>query len=190
MSDTVEAVKLKRGDFINHQSDTWVIQKTDFYNPGKGSALMKLKIKNIASGKIIDFTYKSNESVEILDVDGSDMQLLYNDGQNLVFMDNKTFEQYELSVELVGDPAALLKDSDSYYVYTLNDVAIDMQLPGSVTLEVTRAEEVVKGNTTGDVKKEVDVETGAKIMVPAFIKTGDKVSINPETGEYRGRVNE
>lgn len=185
-----EAVKLKKGDFVEYEGDIWAIAKTDFYNPGKGSALMKVKIRHPQSGKVIDHTYKSNEQVEMAEVSGSEMQFLYNDGTNLAFMDNQNFEQYELPVEIVAESAGYLKEGENYYVYVHNEIPLNINLGGSVSLEVTQAEEVVKGNTTGNLKKEVTLETGAKIMVPGFIKIGDVVSINPETGEYRGRVNE
>lgn len=188
---SVQAVKLKKGDFIEHNGDIWKVLRTEFYNPGKGSALMKTRIQNIASGKAVDFTFKSNESVEIMEVTGRNMQYLYNDGENLVLMDNTSFEQYELANEMVGDAANFMKEGNEYYIYLHEEKAIDINLGASITLEVVVSEEAVKGNTaSGNVQKEVELETGAKIMVPAFIKKGDKVSVNPETGEYRGRVND
>ncbi len=187
---SVEAGKLKKGDFIQHQSAVWKVTKTEFYNPGKGSALMKTRIQNVASGKAVDFTFKSNESIETLEVTGATMQYLYNDGATLFFMDNKSFEQYELSMELAGEESRFMKDGNEYYIYLHDNAPIDINLGASVTLEVIRAEDAVRGNTTGNLQKEVELETGAKIMAPAFIRVGDQVSVNPETGEYRGRVNE
>lgn len=187
---TSEAVKLKKGDYIEHQNDLWKVVRTEFYNPGKGSALMKTRIQNINSGKSVDYTFKSAETVEVIEISGAMMQYLYNDGDNYYFMDNKSFEQYELPAEMLGNQAHFMKEGDEYYIYLHDSKPVDINLGASITLEVVKADDVVRGNTTGNLQKEVELETGAKVMVPSFIKKGDKVSINPETSEYRGRINE
>lgn len=125
-----------------------------------------------------------------MEVTGADMQFLYRENDTLFFMDDKTYEQYEVPTDVAGESAKFLKDGNSYYLYIHDGQPLDINMGASVGLKVVQAEEVVKGNTSTNVKKEVTLETGAKIMVPPFIKTGDIVSINPESGEYRSRVNE
>jgi elongation factor P len=182
------AGNLKKGEFILYQNEPWQIQKTEFYSPGKGSALMKVKIKNVVSGKNIDYTFKSNETVETLEVQSSEMQYLYKDGENLYFMDQQSYNQYELSLNAVGDVADYLKDGEGYYVYMLNDKPLTIRPPASVRLTVTETEDAAKGDTVSGGKKPAVLETGTTVQVPLFIKVGDVLMVNPETGEYVERV--
>ena len=183
----VNAGNLKKGDFINYQNEIWVIQKAEFYSPGKGSALMKAKIKNIISGKNIDYAFKSNETVDTLDVSSIEMQYLYADPENLYFMNERTYEQYQIPVSVVGDVAKFLKEGTKHFVFLYNDKPLIIRPPSSVKLKVIEAEETAKGDTVGGVKKSVKLETGVTVMVPIFVKVGEVISVNPETGEYTGR---
>jgi elongation factor P len=185
----VEAVKLKKGDYILYNNNVNKVVRTEFYNPGKGSALMKVRIQDVLSGKSVDYTYKSVEMVETVEVNGSTMQYLYKDADNFYFMDNKSFEQYEMPIDLLGDAGRFLKESEEYHVYLYDGRPIDLNFGGSITLKIIKAEDVVAGNTSTNITKPATVETGAEVRVPPFIKIGDMVSINPDTGEYRGRVN-
>jgi elongation factor P len=184
------AGNLKKGDFINYLNDIWQVVKAEFYSPGKGSALMKTKIKNQKTGKVIDVTFKSNEMVETLPVEIREMVFLYKDNENLYFMDERSFEQFPLSLAVVGEVANFLKENSKLYTLVFEDKIINIRPPMSVTLQVTETEEAIKGDTVTGAKKPAIVETGAKIMVPLFIKKGDFISINPETGEYTGKVNQ
>lgn len=187
---TVEAVKLKKGDYILFNNNVNKVLRTEFYNPGKGSALMKVRIQDVLSGKAVDFTYKSAEMVETVDVSSARVQYLYKDNENFFFMDNKSFEQYEMPLELLGKAGDFLKEGEEYHVYLYEGRPIDLNFGGSITLKVTMTEDVVAGNTATNITKPATLETGAEVRVPPFIRIGDMVSINPETGEYRGRVNE
>jgi len=186
----INAGNLKKGDFIDYQNEIWQVIKAEFYSPGKGSALMKTKIKNQKSGKVVDVTFKSNEEVETLPVEIKEMLYLYKDNENLYFMDERTFEQFSLSISVVGDLANFLKENTKLYTLFYEDKIINIRPPMSVVLQVVETEEAVKGDTVTGAKKPAILETGAKIMVPLFIKKGDYVSINPETGEYTGKVNQ
>jgi len=183
----INAGNLKKGDFVHYQNEIWQVMKADFYSPGKGSALMKAKIKNIISGKNIDYTFKSNESVETLDVTSTEMQYLYADNENAYFMDERSYEQYHIPLEVVGDVYKYLKEGTKHFIYLYQDKPLTMRPPASVKLKVTEAEDAAKGDTVGGVKKLVTLETGATVMVPIFVKVGETISINPETGEYTGR---
>lgn len=184
----VNAGNLKKGDFVYHNGEIWQVQKAEFYSPGKGSALMKSRIKNIISGKNIEYTYKSNEQVEILEVNSIEMQYLYHDNENLYFMDERTYNQFFLPINVVGDVYKFFKEGEKMYVYIHNEKPLTVRPPLSVKVKVIEAEEAVKGDTVSGAKKPVKVETGAIVMVPLFIKIGDMITVNPETGEYTGRV--
>jgi elongation factor P len=183
------AGNLKKGDFINYQNEIWQILKADFYSPGKGSALMRTKIKNQKTGKVIDATFKSNEAVEVLPVEVREMIFLYKDNDNLYFMDERSFEQFSLPLSVVGDIAFFLKENARVYTLVFDDKIINIRPPASVVLSVIETEDAIKGDTVTGAKKPAIVETGAKVMVPLFIKKGDLISINPENGEYTGKVN-
>jgi len=182
------AGNLKKGEFILYQGAIWQVQKADFYSPGKGTALMKAKIKNLISGKNIDYTLKSNESVDILPVEVIEMQYLYKDKDIIYLMDERTYNQYSLARNIVGDIANFLKEGTKHYVYMYDDKPLTIRPPMSVRLKVLETEDAVKGDTVSGAKKQAKVETGVMVMVPLFIKTGDTITVNPETGQYGERV--
>lgn len=184
----INAGNLKKGEFVFFQGEICQVQKADFYSPGKGSALMKARLKNLISAKNVDYAYKSNEQVEVLDVTSVEMQYLYKDNENLYFMDERTFNQSSLPISVVGEISRFLKDGEKMFVYFYDDKPLSIRPPSSVRLKILEAEESAKGDTVSGAKKPVKVETGAIVMVPIFIKIGETISINPETGEYTGRV--
>ena len=170
-----------------YQGEIWQIQKTEFYSPGKGSALMRTKIKNVKSGKNIDYTFKSSESVDTVEVNSVEMQYLYKDQEFAYFMDERSYNQYQVPLAVVGKVIEYFKEGSKMFVYLYNDVPLSIRAPLSVTLKVISAEDAAKGDTVSGAKKEAELETGVKVMVPLFIKTGEIISVNPETGEYTGR---
>jgi len=184
----VNAGNLKKGEFVFFQGEICQIQKADFYSPGKGSALMKARLKNLISAKNVDYAYKSNEQVEVLDVTSVEMQYLYKDNENLYFMDERTFNQSSLPISVVGEITRFFKDGEKMFVYFYNDKPLSVRPPSSVKLKIIDAEDAAKGDTVSGAKKPVKVETGAIVMVPIFVKIGETISVNPETGEYTGRV--
>lgn len=185
---STNAGNLKKGDFIYYQNEIWQIQKADFYSPGKGSALMKTKIKNLVSGKNVDYTFKSQENVETLDVESIEMQYLYKDNTSLHFMNERTYQQFEIPLSIVGDVANFLKEGTKHFVYIYEDKPLNVRPPLSVKLKVIETEDAIKGDTVSGGKKPAKLETGVIVQVPLFIKTGDTVTVNPETGQYGERV--
>jgi elongation factor P len=183
----VSAGNLKKGEFVYHQGEIWQVQKAEFYSPGKGSALMKAKIKNVLNAKNIDYTYKSNEIVDTVDVESIEMQYLYKDNEFVYFMNERTYNQYQLPVGVVGDMAQFMKEGNKYYIYIHNDVPLSIRPSMSERLKVIETEDAVKGDTVSGAKKIAKLETGATVMVPLFVKQGDVISVNPETREYTGR---
>ncbi len=184
----INAGNLKKGEFVFFQGEICQVQKADFYSPGKGSALMKARLKNLISTKNVEYAYKSNEQVEVLDVASVEMQYLYKDKENLYFMDERTFNQSSLPISVVGEITRFFKEGEKMFVYMYNDKPLSIRPPSSVKLKIVEAEDAAKGDTVSGAKKPVKVETGAIVMVPIFVKIGETISINPETGEYTGRV--
>ena len=151
---------------------------------------MKTRIKNVVSGKNIDFTFKSGESVETLDVSSIEMQYLYKDSENYYFMEERSYNQYHVPISVIGTIGQFFKEGNKYYVYVHNDIPLSVRPPMSVKLTVTSTEDAVKGDTVSGAKKPATVETGARVMVPLFVKQGEMIVVNPETGEYVERVKE
>jgi len=165
-----------------------LVTKTDFMSPGKGSALMRIKLKSILGSGTTDFTYKSNESVEEVEVSSKQMQYLYKDGDELVFMDGTTFEQLSVPIELVGDQHQLLKEEQQVYVLLFDEKPIGVRLPDKVTLLVSHAEDADGGNTVGQARKMVELETGFSLLAPLFVKTGDSLIIDTTSMSYFSRA--
>ncbi|HLL61056.1 MAG TPA: elongation factor P [Candidatus Nitrosocosmicus sp.] len=184
----VKAGNLKKGSFIEHNNELWQVVKAEFYSPGKGSALMKAGLKNIKNGKTLAYTYKSNEDVETLDVEAVEMQYLYKDSAFLYFMNERTYEQAQISIELSSGIEKYLKEGDKLFLLIYNNEPISVRPPQSVRLRVTSTEDAAKGDTVTGARKNAIVETGATVGVPLFIKTGDIIVINPETDEYMERA--
>lgn len=182
------AGNIKRGDFVMYMDEIWQVQKAEFYSPGKGAALMRTKLKNLVSGKNLDYTYKSQETVETPDVSSIEMQYLYKDNESVYFMDERTYQQYHISADIVGDMSRFMKEGNKYYVYMYNETPLNVRPSASEKLEVIETEDAVKGDTVSGARKQATVETGVTVMVPLFVKKGDIIAVNPDTGQYVERV--
>lgn len=179
--------QFKKGIFIEFKGEPHQIVDMQFVNPGKGSAFVRTKLKSLKTAKVQEFTFKSGESAIEIPVETHEMQYLYKEGENYVFMDNRTFEQIELSASMIGDFSQYLKPNDIYQVLLHEETAVGIRFPKKVWLKVTEAEEGSRGNTSTGATKTVGVETGAVVTVPLFIKLGDLIGIDSETGEYLER---
>ncbi|HSX08004.1 MAG TPA: elongation factor P [Candidatus Saccharimonadales bacterium] len=157
---------------------------------GRGGSIVNVRIKSLLDGKVLEKTFKGNEQLAYADVNNQNAQYLYNDGTTFYFMNEDTFEQFEVPADLVGDGAGYLKEGDRVQLQFFDGRAISVELPKNVPLLVTYAENVVKGDTTSSVQKDATLETGITIKVPAFIKQGDVISVDTATGAYRERVKE
>lgn len=184
----VNAGNLKKGDFVIYQDEICQVLKTEFYSPGKGNALMRTRLKNMKTGKQIDYTYKSMESVETVDVTSIEMQYLYKDAEYLYFMNQQDYEQYQVPAAVADDYVDFLKEGEMCYVYIHNDQPLNMRPPASVRLKIVETEDAVKGDTVQGGKKPAKLESGGTVQVPLFIKNGEEIIVNPETGEYVGRA--
>ncbi|MFI5212652.1 MAG: elongation factor P [Candidatus Saccharimonadales bacterium] len=154
---------------------------------GRGGSIVNVKLKNLIDGSVIPKTFKGQEKIERADVNNKSVQYLYSDSDNFFFMDPATFEQFELTTEVVDSAAHYLKEGDTLNLQLFGERIINIELDKNVYLEVTYTEDVVKGDTTSNVLKDATVETGLVVKVPSFIKTGDVISVDTTTGEYRER---
>jgi len=157
---------------------------------GRGGSIVNVRIKSVLDGKVLDKIFKGNETVDSATVTNEAAQYLYSDGDTFHFMNPESFEQFELSSDMVGDNAGYMKEGDTVSLQFFAGRVINVELPKNVPLLVTYAEDVVKGDTTSSVQKDATLETGITIKVPAFIKQGDLISVDTTTGAYRERVKE
>ncbi len=165
-----------------------MVTKADFMSPGKGAAIMRVKYKSVKSGAALEFTYKTNEQVEVADIEKKEMDYIYRDGNDLVFMNSKTYEQSSVPVSLVEDKIGFFIPNLKCWVMFYNGIVIGVTLPPNVTLAVIESPDDVAGNTVNAPKKTVKLETGMEVDVPLFIKVGEKVSIDTASFEYLGRM--
>jgi len=154
---------------------------------GRGGSIVNVKLKNLINGAVIPKTFKGQDKIERAEVNSREVQYLYSDGTAFFFMDPVSFEQFELASDIVEDAGSYLKEGDLLNLQFFGERVINVELPKNVYLEVTYAEDVVKGDTTSNVLKDATLETGKTMKVPSFIKVGDIVSIDTSTGEYRER---
>lgn len=182
---TITTANFKKGIFIEFKGEPHQITDMQFVNPGKGSAFVRTKLKSIKTGRVVDFTFKSGEAAEEVPVETHEMQYLYKEGEHYVFMENRTYEQYQIASSMLGDFVNYLKPNDVYQILVHGEEAIGIRFPKKVWLKVVEAEEGARGNTvSGGGTKLVTVETGLKVTTPLFIKAGDTIGVDPETEEY------
>lgn len=187
-TQSIKAGNLKRGMYVFHQQKPYEVVKTSFINPGRGSAFMRVKLRSIQSGGMREETYKSSESVPTLEVESLKMQFLYADQQQAVFMKSNDFSQVEIDRSLVAELLDLLTPQVEAYVLIADGQVVGVNLPPKVTLAVKEALPAVAGNTVGQARKEVVLETGLKVQAPIFVKTGDSLVIDTETKTYVSRA--
>lgn len=154
---------------------------------GRGGSIVNVRLKNLIDGSVIPKTFKGQDKIERAEVTSKSVQYLYTDGTDYHFMDPVSFEQFQLGGDIVDEASQYLKEGDELNLQFFGDRVINVELPKNLYLEVTYAEDVVKGDTTSSVLKDATVETGLTVKVPAFIKVGDIISVDTSTGEYRER---
>lgn len=181
---------IRKGSYILFKGQPHSVQKTEFVSPGKGSAFTRAKLKNVKSGSVQEFTFKSSEMVEELDVLSKEMQFSYDDGDDVVFMDPRTYEQVNVARDLVEEKLGFLTPDAMVFVLIYDDLPIGIRFPNTVKLKVKYAEDATAGNRVNAPKKPVEMETGITIHAPLFVKTGDVLIIDTETGQYLSRSND
>ncbi|MFQ5452266.1 MAG: elongation factor P [Candidatus Paceibacterota bacterium] len=179
---------LKRGNFIKLSGEVLQVLRTQRNFRVRGSANIKVRIRNVSSGAVQDKNFKADNSVELIDVETRPLQFLYKDTQTLHFMDSVSFEQYHVSAQIAGSFVKFLKEGEKIHIALHENKPLSIIPPKSVKLKVTQAHTAAKGDTATGAKKTVVVETGARVKVPLFIKKDETIVINPETGEYVERA--
>jgi elongation factor P len=179
---------LKNGLVLNIDGQLWSVVEFQHVKPGKGPAFVRTKLKNVLSAKVVDRTFNAGVKVETATVDKRDMQYLYKDGEDYVFMDSSTYDQLPVSAAVVGSAANFMLENQDAVVALHEGVPLYVELPASVVLEITYTEPGLQGDRSTGGTKPATVETGYEIQVPLFLETGTRVKVDTRSGEYLGRV--
>ena len=179
---------LKNGMVLQIEGQLWAVVEFQHVKPGKGPAFVRTKLRNVESGKNVDKTFNAGTKVETANVDKRTMQYLYNDGSSYVFMDTSTYEQLEVSPEVVGDAKNFMLENQEAIVATNDGRVLFIELPASVELLIAETEPGLQGDRSTGGTKPATLETGHTIAVPLFITTGEKVKVDTRDSSYLGRV--
>jgi elongation factor P len=180
---------IKNGVVLNMDGQLWTVIEFQHVKPGKGGAFVRTKVKNVMSGKVVDRTFNAGAKLETEVVDRADYQYLYADGENFVFMDIGNYDQITLSAAQVGDAVNFMLENQNVTIALHNESPLYVELPASVTLEITYTEPGLQGDRSTGGTKPATVETGYEIQVPLFLDIGTKVKVDTRDGSYLGRVN-
>jgi elongation factor P len=185
---TYNTNEFKAGLKVMIDGDPGAIIENEFVKPGKGQAFNRVKIRNLKTGRVIERTFKSGETIEAADVMDTEMQYLYHDDEFWHFMHPETFEQVAAEQNAIGDKAKWLKEQDVCTVTLWNGAPINIEPPNVVILTVTETDPGVRGDTSSGGGKPATLETGVVVRVPLFIETGEAIKVNTKTGEYLSRA--
>ena len=179
---------LKNGLVLNLDGQLWTVVEFQHVKPGKGPAFVRTKLKAVLSGKVVEKTFNAGTKVETANVDKRTMQYLYKDGDDFIFMDGDTFDQMHVSTEVVGDAARFMLENQDVMVATHDGAPLYVELPASVTLQITYTEPGLQGDRSTGGTKPAKMETGAEVNVPLFIEIGEKIRVDTRDGSYIGRA--
>ena len=185
---TYSTNEFKAGLKVMLDGDPASIVENEFVKPGKGQAFSRVRIRNLKTGRTIERTFKSGETIEAADVVDVEMQYLYNDGQFWHFMNPESYEQMAADKNAVGDNAKWMKEQDVCIITLWNGLPLIVEPPNTVMLKVTETDPGLKGDTSGGGGKPATLETGAVVRVPLFVKEGETIKVNTRTGEYLSRA--
>ncbi len=184
----IDGNNIRIGNVIEHQGGLWVAVKTQHTQPGKGGVYLQVELKNLRDGRKLNERFRSSEKVEQVRLEQRQHSYLFENAGMYTFMDLETFDQIELSAELVGDKAVFLQDGMEVVIESHEESALGLQLPANVILEVVTTEPVVKGQTAKSSNKPATMDNGMRVMVPPFVGVGDKVVVSTEEGTYVERA--
>jgi elongation factor P len=179
---------LKNGITLNLDHGLWTVVEFQHVKPGKGPAFVRTKLKNITSGKVVDRTFNAGVKVDVANVDRRDMQYLYREGSDFVFMDMSDYDQPRIPAEVVGDAANYLLEEQTATIAFNDGTPLYVDLPASVELTISQTDPGLQGDRSTGGTKPATLETGATISVPLFISTGEKIKVDTRTGQYLGRA--
>ena len=185
---SVSTNDLKNGMTLDLPEGLFSVVEFQHVKPGKGGAFVRTKLKNVRTGAVLERTYRADEKLEQAIIDKREMQYLYTEGTDYVFMDNTTFDQMQVPGASLGDAAKYVKEGDSVILQLYNGSIVGVDLLAAVELEVTETEPGVQGDRVSGARKPATLETGHQVQVPLFVNTGDRVKVDTRTGEYLTRV--
>ena len=184
----ISSTDFRTGLTIEIDGGAWQVVEFQHVKPGKGAAFVRTKMKNVIDGGVVEKTFRPTEKFPQARIDRVDMQYLYRDGDLFNFMNVETYDQIAIGTDIVGDNMKFVKENEMCKVLSYNGSVFAIEAPLFVELEVTETEPGVKGNTATGATKPAIVETGAQVLVPLFVNTGDRLKIDTRTGEYLSRV--
>jgi elongation factor P len=188
VAETVSTNQFKNGMHIQLDSAVWRIVEFQHVKPGKGGAFVRTKLKNLDSGAVVDKTFRAGEKFPRVHTETKNAQYLYDSGDEVVFMDEQSYEQFSLTRESVSDALDYLEPSSTVQMLTVDGLPSGVQLPASVELLVAETEPGVRGDTVSNVTKPAKLATGAVVQVPLFVNQGDRIKVDPREGRYISRA--
>ena len=180
--------EIKIGKIIQVNNAPYIITRTDHHKMGRGGAVLKTKLRNLIDGNVLDKTFQGNDKAEEANTEKKPANYMYADDTNANLMDNKTYDQFTIPLEVIGEKKKFMKDGIDVDVLYFDNNPVAIELPIKMVFKVTSAPPGVKGNTAGNVNKKVTIETGAEITAPLFINEGDMIRVNTDTNEYVERA--
>ena len=175
---------IKPGNVIEHKNGLWVAVKTSHVKPGKGGAFAQIELRNLKDGTKLNERFRSSENIEKVILEEISHVFLYREDENLIFMNNKTFEQISINKSMIGDQSAFLQDSMDVIINTYNNEVVSVNMPDSCIEEVIEADAVIKGQTVSSSFKPAILSNGIKVMVPGHIEVGSKIIVRPSDSSY------
>ena len=188
MADVYMAGDLRNGTTFELDNNVFRVVEFQHVKPGKGAAFVRVKMKNVITGSVLERTFNPSEKLQGAEIEKRDMQYLYNDGELYYFMDNNTYDQMPLNQEQIGDALKYIKENMNVTMLAFKGKVFAVEPPMFVELEVTYTEPGFSGNTTTTSGKPATLENGLEISVPLFVNIGDKIRIDTTTGEYMERI--
>lgn len=180
--------EFRTGKAIRFNNDIWIITEFQHVTPGNWRAMVRTKLKNAKTGRVIDNTFRMTDDIEEVYLEEKQMQYLYESDGNLHFMDTETYDQTFISSDLLGDQLKFLKEGDTVKILFNEGSAMTAELPNFINFKIIQADPGVKGDSATNIQKYATIETGAKVQVPLFVKEGDVIKIDTRTGKYLERV--
>ncbi|WP_417623612.1 elongation factor P [Paremcibacter congregatus] len=184
----IDGNNIRPGNVIEHQDGLWVAVKTQHTQPGKGGAYLQVELKNLRDGRKLNERFRASEKVEQVRLEQTEYSYLFENAGMYTFMNQETYEQIEISGDLIGDQAVFLQDGMEVTIESYEESPLGVKLPQNVILEVVETEPVVKGQTAASSNKPAIMENGSRVMVPPFVNTGDKIVVNTEECTYVERA--
>jgi len=175
---------IKPGNVIEHKSGLWIAVKTSHVKPGKGGAFAQIELRNLKDGTKLNERFRSSENIERVILEENSFVFLYKEDENLIFMNNQTFEQINIHEKMIGDQSAFLQDGMNVIINSYNDEPVSVNMPDTCIEEIVEADAVIKGQTASSSFKPAVLKNGIKVMVPGHIEVGTKIVVRPSDSTY------